>query len=759
AWQDVLTDLGVAAPHRVDLPTYAFQRRRYWLDARSGRREQTGGSTVDGWRYRVAWRPMPDASDAAELTGDWMLLLPAGHESRPLVRDVVRALESGHDAVRQVVLDPADADRERFTEQLRYVGAESDTPVTGVLSLLALADTDREEEAGTVAPTLALVQALGDAGVEAPLWCATQGAVTTGGSDPLTRPAQAQVWGLGQVAALEHPDRWGGLVDLPEQLDERGSAHLRAVLAAAPGGEDQVAIRAAGLLARRLTRAAGSSGTAWQPRGTVLITGGTGALGAHVARWAAGNGAEHLVLASRRGGEAPGATALHDELAALGVTVAFAACDVSDPESVRVLLAEHPGLTAVVHTAGSLDDGVLDHLTADRLDHVLRPKATAATLLDRYTRHLDLDAFVLFSSAAATFGNEGQANYAAANAHLDALAQQRQALGLPATSVAWGAWADSGMATGQAAAEQLHRSGFPPMSPDLALTALAQVVGHSTPAVTVADIDWARFVPAYTAARPNPLISDLADVRDLRAAAGPAVSGGAQRDEESSLAGRLATLTAPQRAELVLELVRTQAALVLGHAGPQSVTPYRAFKELGFDSLGAVQLRNRLNAATGLRLTTSVIFDYPTAGELARHVLGEFPGLGGDTAAAGQVATPGAPVADDDPIAIVAMSCRLPGGIRTPEELWELLAAGDDAVAPFPADRGWDLEALYDADPERSGTSYVREGAFLQGVSEFDAAFFGINPREALAMDPQQRLLLETSWEALERAGIDPKSL
>nr|ADC79637.1 TamAI [Streptomyces sp. 307-9] len=758
-WQSFFTGRG-NTPRRVDLPTYAFQRRRYWLDARSGRREQTGGSPVDGWRYRVVWRPMPDESDTAELSGDWLLLMPAGHESRPLVRDAVRALESGHGTVRQVALDTAVADRGRFAEQLRDVRAEFDAPVTGVLSLLALADADSEEEAGTVAPTLALVQALGDAGVEAPLWCATQGAVTTGGSDPLAHPAQAQVWGLGQVAALEHPDRWGGLVDLPEQLDERGAAHLRAVLAAAPGGEDRVAIRAAGVLARRLTRAAGSSGTGWQPRGTVLITGGTGALGAHVARWAAENGADHLVLASRRGGEAaPEAAALGDELAALGVTATFAACDVSDPESVRSLVAEHPRLTAVVHTAGSLDDGVLDHLTADRLDHVLRPKVTAAALLDRYTRHLDLDAFVLFSSAAATFGNEGQANYAAANAHLDALAQQRQALGLPATSVAWGAWADSGMATGHAAAEQLHRSGFPPMSPDLALTALAQAVGHGTPAVTVADIDWGRFVPAYTAARPSPLISDLADVRELRATAGPAGSGGAQRAEESSPAGQLAALTVPQREELVLELVRTQAALVLGHAGPQSVAPNRAFKELGFDSLGAVQLRNRLNAATGLRLTTSVIFDYPTATELARHVLGEFPGLGDDTAAAAQVAAPGAPVADDDPIAIVAMSCRFPGGIRTPEQLWALLAAGGDAVAPFPADRGWDLEALYDADPERSGTSYVREGAFLQGVSEFDAAFFGINPREALAMDPQQRLLLETSWEAFERAGIDPQSL
>ncbi|MFE1409124.1 SDR family NAD(P)-dependent oxidoreductase, partial [Streptomyces sp. NPDC058770] len=737
------------APRRVELPTYAFQRSRYWLDATSGRRERTGGSPLDGWRYQVVWRSMP--SGAAELTGDWLLLVPAGHEGRPLVRDIVRALEAGHGAVRQVVLDTADADRVRFGEELH--GALGEFDATGVLSLLALTG----EDIASAAPTLALFQALGDAGIQAPLWCLTQGAVTTGGSDPLIHPAQAQVWGLGQVAALEHPDRWGGLVDLPEQLDERGGAHLRAVLAATASGstEDQVAIRAAGVLARRLARAS-SSGTAWQPRGTVLITGGSGALGSRVARWAAENGAQHLVLASRRGGEAPGATDLSGELTALGAKVTLAACDVSDPEQVRTLIADHPDLTAVVHTAGSLDDGVLDHLTADRLGHVLRPKATAAELLDQYTRHLDLDAFVLFSSAAATFGNEGQANYAAANTHLDALAQRRHALGLPATSVAWGAWADSGMATGQGAAEQLHRSGFPAMSPELALTALAEAVGHGTAALTVADIDWARFVPAYTAARPSPLISDLTDVRDLLAAAG---SCDAQLDEES-LTGRLAALSAPKREELLLELVRTQAALVLGHAGPQSVAPNRAFKDLGFDSLGAVQLRNRLNAATGLRLTTSVIFDYPTAGELARHVLGEFPGLGGDGGQTGHTATAlGAAATDHDPIVIVAMSCRFPGGIRTPEELWALLAAGGDAVSPFPADRGWDLEALYDADPDRSGTSYVREGAFLQGVGEFDAAFFGINPREALAMDPQQRLLLETSWEAFELAGIDPKSL
>ncbi|MFP8964912.1 hypothetical protein ACLIYP_30770, partial [Streptomyces nanhaiensis] len=168
AWPDVLADLGVTPSHRVELPTYAFQRSRYWLDATSGRRERTGSSPLDGWRYRVVWRPVP--SSAAEFTGDWLLLIAAGHEDRPLVRDIVRILEAGHGAVRQVVLDTADADRVRFGEELRSALGEFDA--TGVLSLLALTGDDTT----TAAPTLALFQALGDAGVQAPLWCVTQGA-------------------------------------------------------------------------------------------------------------------------------------------------------------------------------------------------------------------------------------------------------------------------------------------------------------------------------------------------------------------------------------------------------------------------------------------------------------------------------------------------------------------------------------------------------------------------------------------------------
>ncbi|MFK4273502.1 beta-ketoacyl synthase N-terminal-like domain-containing protein, partial [Streptomyces milbemycinicus] len=406
------------------------------------------------------------------------------------------------------------------------------------------------------------------------------------------------------------------------------------------------------------------------------------------------------------------------------------------------------------HTAGVLDDGVLDSLTPERFGAVLRAKVAAAAHLDELTRDRDLSAFVLFSSTSGTLGAAGQANYAAANAHLDALAERRRAEGLPATSIAWGPWAAGGMAADEALERRMRRDGVPPMAPESALAALRQALDLDDTAVTVADIDWDRFLAEFTAVRPSALFGELPAGRPAPAAEGaprPATTAGS-----GTLAERLSGLTGTERTQALLELVRAQVASVLGHDGAEAVEAGRAFKELGFDSLTAVELRNRLNAATGLRLPATLVFDYPSAAELADYLDAEVFGAAQPAVAATE---PPTAAVDGDPIAIVAMSCHFPGDVHTPEELWRLVAEGGDAIAGFPADRGWDLDGLYDPDPERFGTSYAREGGFLYGAPEFDATFFGISPREALAMDPQQRLLLETSWEAFERAGIAPESL
>ncbi|MEU9716872.1 SDR family NAD(P)-dependent oxidoreductase [Streptomyces sp. NPDC047976] len=727
----------VLSGRRVDLPTYAFQRQRYWpaapMAAAAGH-----GADADDLLYRVVWERLEDPagpSATAAPLGSWLVVTDAGHPAAYADAVIAALADRGADVV-PLPLTAAEHDR---TALARRLAAE--IPADGLSGVLSLLDPDG---ADATAATLALLQALGDTGQPAPLWVVTRGAVCVDErEDGPVRPRQAQLWGLGRVAALEAPAGWGGLVDLPEQLDADALRRLCTLLSGA-ADEDETALRPSGAHARRLVRTGWSAPARdWSPRGTVLVTGGTGALGGHVARWLAEAGADHLLLVSRRGADAPGAAELVDGLSALGAGVTLAACDVSDEDALAALLAavpaEHP-LTAVVHTAGVLDDGVLSSLTPAQLTGVLAGKTDAALTLDRLTRGLGLDAFVLFSSLAGVIGAAGQANYAAANAALDALAQQRRREGLPATAVAWGAWEGDGMAAADAVVrERMRRTGFRPMSPRRALRLLDGAIRHGETAVLAADIDWDRYAQAHGPAARRPVL------RAVTGAAAPApVTGFA-----ATLAGRGPD---EQRAALVA-LIRGHAAELLMHPTPDAIAPERSFRQLGFDSLASVELAGRLGAVTGLRLPASLAFDYPSPVALAEFLRGELAGTAPQAVVAG-------PVADAaDPVVVVGAACRFPGGVSSADELWTLLADGVDAVGPFPQDRGWDLANLFDADPDAPGTTYATAGGFLEGVGDFDAGFFGISPREALAMDPQQRLLLETSWELFEQAGVDPDSL
>ncbi|MFJ8210233.1 type I polyketide synthase [Streptomyces sp. NPDC096033] len=809
-------------PALHDLPTYAFQRRRHWLEstAFSGRpaadaaraadpaeagfwdsveradlaafaqrlgladdaplssvlpalslwrRSHQERSALDGRRYRIAWQPAPAAPAPATALGGWLALVPAGRPAGdPWTADALKALEEHGATLRPLEVEPGTG-REALAELLR-TAAHGHT-VDGVLSLLAVDEQPHRTHPALpegLAATLALIQALGDADIDALLWCATRGAVSTGASDPLRSPHQAAVWALGRTAALEHPGRWGGLVDLPEALDHRAARRFAAVLAGTHAEEDQLAVRGAGVLVRRLLRAPqgrpAQPAPAWQPHGTVLITGGTGALGAHVARWLAGAGADHLVLTSRRGAAAPGAAALRAELEELGARVTVEACDIADRQAVARLLEglpqEHP-LTGVVHAAGVGTPAMLADTTAEEFAGVLAAKTAGAHHLHELLAGRDLDAFVLFSSISGVWGAAGQAAYAVANASLDALAEHRRAQGLPATAVAWGPWAGGGMVEDGDAEDRLLKRGLPALTPPSAIAALRAALTRDETTVTVADVAWERFAPSFTLLRPSPLLNGVPEaVAALAEAAGATSPGGPDDGALPEFARRTAALTGPEQARAVLALVRAEAAAVLGHQDAGAVPADRAFRELGFDSLTAVELRGRLARATGVRLPATLVFDHPSPAVLAAHLLGELTAaVTGRAAAPAPTATAARGADDAEPLAIVAMSCRYPGEVRGPEDLWRLVAEGRDAVGAFPADRGWDLDSLYDPDPDRPGTTYARDGGFLYDVADFDPAFFGISPREALAMDPQQRLLLETAWEAFERAGLDPTSL
>src|SRR5881394_1220477 len=357
---------------------------------------------------------------------------------------------------------------------------------------------------------------------------------------------------------------------------------------------------------------------------------------------------------------------------------------------------------------------------------------------------MDLSAFILFSAIGGTFGAPGQANYAAANVFLDALAQRRRTEGLAATSIAWGLWErQSGMTSHLSEADlaRMRRRGVEVLSDEEGLDFFDAALATEQTQALALRLNSAGLRKQAGAGALPPILSGLVGMSKRRSAAA------------GSLAAALATLPAADGEALVLDRVRREVAAVLGHGSVGEIDRDRAFKEMGFDSLAAVELRNGLNATTGLSLATTAVFDYPNPSALARHLFAEATASGAGRRVAVRAQ------ASEEPIAIVGMACRYPGGVDSPEGMWQLVAEGRDGISEFPTDRGWDLERLYDPDPDNPGTSYTREGGFLTGADEFDAEFFGISPREALAMDPQQRLLLESCWEALEDAGIDPTSL
>ncbi|MFJ8504362.1 SDR family NAD(P)-dependent oxidoreductase [Streptomyces avermitilis] len=721
--------------------------------------------------YEVAWTAVPEEPAGVPGT-EWTVL---GDPSDPEAAAALRGLATAGITVGETGADVRVRFWPRPAADIEPAAAAQELAATALAELQALIALPKDK-----APARTV-------------WV-THGAVAAGEGDTVPGLAQSVLWGLARSARTEHPDLGLTLLDLDGS--DPGDALPVAV---AYTGEPELALRAGALIVPRLVRARAAEASpipaedhyepaglpadvtprAVAPRapapgqarihvhadgvgrptlvptdGTVLITGGLGAVGRHLARLLAEHGVPRLLLTSRQGADDPRTAEVRAELAALGAEVEVVACDVADAAAVADVLGrigDELPLRGVVHCAGVLADGVVTELTPERLTRVLRPKVDGAAHLHRLTADVPLDLFLLVSSAAGVLGTAGQSNYAAANVFLDQLAHHRRALGLPGVSVSFGAWAGEGLAAEHADLERMARLGHRALTPDQGRELVELSLRRGAPHLVAWALDLPRLRETTAAA------DDTAAAlwRSLLPAPRPG------QDGPDGLADRLARLPEAERAERVLTVVREEASRALGLRSARSVRPDQPLRELGMDSVTAVELRNRIGTRIGAKLPATLLFDHPTPARLAEYLLTTALATAGRparrTAPGTQPARTATP-ASDEPVAVVSMACRLPGGVSDPEGLWHLVAQGRDAVGPFPAGR-WDVESLYDPDPEALGKSYAREGGFLDDIESFDAGFFGITPKEAAAMDPQQRLLLETAWEALERAGTVPAAL
>ena len=582
-------------------------------------------------------------------------------------------------------------------------------------------------------------------------------------ADDRVDPVAAAVWGLVRGAQAEHPGRLVLLDvdDIDQPLNLASLADL---------GEAELAVRDGVVMQPRLGALGVHDSVAFDPERSVLVTGGLTGLGAQLAlRLVTGHGVRHLVLTGRRGTATPGCADLVTKLTTLGASVQVKACDVTDREAVASLVASSaPAVGAVLHAAANVGSSVVERLDRCALETALGAKALGAWNLHQVTKELELTHFVVISSVGALVLAEGQADYAAANAFCDGLALARRAAGLPGTSIAFGLW---DVATGlggdltSADLARMRRMGLPAMSVERGLElfdmALASGAGH----VGAFPIDRAALsrravVPA--------LMTDMA-----------AVPMRASTQDVSSAVPDQGRGEREVRA-WIEQIVLQQVASIRGDGELDEALLDKAFRDVGFDSLAAVELRNGLTSETGLRLPVTLIFDYPTPRHVIDLIVASF--AKGDSEKSPQslpdpsgtenpqvvVAAPKScnmpvspvvPGPNDDPIVVVSMGCRLPGGVRDLDSFWQMLAEGRDVVGDFPDNRGWEIDALYDPKPGIPGKTYTRSGAFLYDADEFDPSLFGIGEYEALAMDPQQRLLLEVAWETIERAGLDASVL
>jgi acyl transferase domain-containing protein/acyl carrier protein len=740
---------------KIALPTYPFQRKRYWATTLPGISPVPlqKAESVEDWFYQVQWRsqPLPEREQQLLEPGHWLILGNRSALTETLGQILVHHGHSYH-VVRHSEIDA-------LGKLGQSIEAKGMNPVVGVVSLggLDLPGIDRltpTELETTVnqacGELLQVMQTL----VSQPwskstkLWMVTENAIGLG--DKLPHLTQAPLWGQGRSFGLEYPQQWGGLIDLDEENTPEQQAQILAQEIFAPCQEEHLAyrgeIRHVARLVKHFPEQTRSS--LIQDQATYLITGGLAGLGLNLAQWLVSQGARHLILLSRHGMDTAEKRAIVQQMSTAGVEVLTPIADVSQARELQAALesmrADLPPIRGVIHSAG-ISGGLHPILSLSReiLEETLRPKVVGTWNLHQMSLDWPLDFFVNCSSIAAVWGSANQAHYAAASEFQNQFAAYR---GSPALTFNWSAIAEAGMVHVEDSqqVDRLKKIGVGYLSLAQVNQAMTLLLGSHSAQIVVAPVDWQRFGLIYSVGRQRQLLTELVTTEASDIHPG------------TVLKQHLQALIEPQRLEQLRQTLQQQVAEVLRWDRPEAVPLEVGFFELGMDSLMALDLRDRLNTLLGVNLPATLSFDFPNIERLSRYL----------TTAIGSKVSQAIQHPDDtylprstptdrnlqEPIAIIGLGCRLPGGINDPETFWQLLATGGNTRSEIPHDR-WDVDQYYDPDPEAPGKMYTRYGNFLTEVDQFDPAFFGISPREAAAIDPQHRLLLEVSWEALERAG------
>jgi acyl transferase domain-containing protein/acyl-CoA synthetase (AMP-forming)/AMP-acid ligase II/acyl carrier protein len=700
------------------LPSYPFEHRRFALPSVPANIHASPPADLTRWGYMPHWVPID--AEREERGDDWLIFgdrRGIGDALRQTIQErnehyatSIEGLRDGAAPVRAVYLEAADWPGASLLDQetLPRAMASRFARIAAVLRDLA-AQSRRSVR----------------------LLLVTCGAVAGPVGTPEQGLLQSLVWGLGRALREEFPDWQVRLLDLDPAAEPRSAAEQLLGECTAREAWPEVCWRAGRRYALRLRERPLASASAPPITGTWLVTGGLGRLGRTIAAWLARSGADRIVLVGRR--PADPAAGPFQQTPTGGAIIETRALDVTDFSALRDLVSElasgTPALLGVIHAAGVIDDGVLHQQSAERLHAVLAPKVLGGWYLHLATRRLPLRHFILFSSAAGLFGNPGQSAYAAANTFLDALAWYRHAQDLPALSIDWSAWSEA--AAEPRVSESLARKGFAPIAAEQGVEAFARALAVDVPQLAVLAVRDGR-------------VPDLPGLASAQPAAG---KSGAFLDTLRSRRG-------PERAAAIEARILDFAAMIRG-CERAALRSDLGFFQQGLDSLATVELRNRLQHDLSRPLPITLPFDFPTPAALAAELIRRF-GLAETTDATS--ARKSTFRTGTDRIAIIGLGCRMPGRVDGPDAFWGLLRDGRDAITEVPSDR-WDIDRFYHPDPAHPGTIVTRHGGFVEAVHAFDAAFFGIAPREMRHLDPQQRLLLEVCWETFEHAGVPASSL